>query len=199
MKKQLIIEKGFLHDKLPFDVFKELLDSINIVNVESKKPYNLSLAGNIEKEFEVTNLIPNLFYEYVAYLANSYYDHFPLEKIKNNKKLEFKACWLNYQKKHEFNPIHVHDGALSYVVWIKIPYNLAEELNFPNNINSKLARNSAFEFVVDNKSFPIFVDSSMEGEIIIFNSNYFHQVYPFYTSDEHRISLAGNLFTHWVD
>ena len=199
MEKVIITEKGFLYDKVPAEVYKELLANIDIHNVDSKKTYSSSLAGNMEKEFEVTNNIPNSFYEYIAYLANSYYDLFPREKVKNNKRFEFIDSWLNYQKKHEFNPIHLHDGSLSYVVWIKIPYDISNELKLPNNLNTKVARNSIFEFTVDDTSFGIFVNSSMEGQIIIFNSKYLHQVYPFFTSDEYRISLAGNLKTHWVD
>jgi len=199
MEKKIILEKGFVRDRIPFKVYNELLNSLNISDVDSKKPHNFSLAGNIEKELEVTGLIPDSFHQYLAFLANNYYNYFPLEKIKNNKKFEFMKSWLNYQKKHEFNPLHFHEGSLSYVVWIKIPYNLIDEFNLPNNLNSNLPRNSLFEFVVDNIQHTINVNANMEGEIIIFDSKYHHQVYPFYTSDEYRISLAGNLLTYWVD
>ncbi len=199
MEKKLIVEKGFLHDRIPFKVYQELLDSIDILDIDSKKTYNASLAGNIEKELDATSLIPNSFYEYVAFLANSYYNYFPLEKFGNKKTFKFMASWLNYQKKNEFNPLHSHEGSLSYVVWLKIPYNLKDELSLPNNVVSNGPRNSVFEFFVNDVTCPIWVDSSMEGEIIIFNSAYNHLVYPFYTSDEYRISLAGNLKTEWVD
>jgi hypothetical protein len=201
MEKKIIVEKGFIYDKIPSDVYKELLASIDISNVDTKKPHNFALAGNIEKEFNVTDLIPDLFCEYVCFVANQYYHHFPLERKGNNKNFQFGDTWLNYQQKHEFNPIHFHSGSLSYVVWIKIPYDLDEELNLPNvRSTGPIGRkNSIFEFTVDNISHPIYVNSEMEGSIIIFNATYSHQVYPFYTSDEYRISLAGNLHTNWVD
>ena len=199
MKKQVVFEKGYLHDRVPTKVYKELLDSINISDINSKEPLNSVLAGNIEKEFDVTKLIPDSFYDYVSSLANGYYDNFRSEKIKNNKRFVFYESWVNYQKKYEFNPLHNHAGSLSYVVWIKIPYNLEDELSMPNNVKSRSPVNSVFEFVVNDTPHPIGVNSSMEGDIIIFNSNMKHQVHPFYTSDEYRISMSGNLFTEWLD
>lgn len=199
MEKIIITEKGYLLSEVPMAIYNELLAGLNINDVKSKKPYNFTLAGNIEKELEVTNLVPNSFYEYVASLANNYYAQFPKEALRVNKQFEFIDAWLNYQKRLEFNPLHIHKGTLSYVVWIKIPYNIHSEMNMPNNLQTNLPRNSFFEFMVDNISHPIQVDSSYEGKIIIFNSLYHHQVYPFYTSNDYRISLAGNLNTYWVD
>ena len=199
MEKKLIVEKGFIHDRIPQNVYKELSESINFLDLNSTKHYNKKLAGNIQKEFNVTNSIPSSFYEYVAFLANSYYDYFPVEKIGDKKTFTFIDAWLNYQKKHEFNPLHSHGGSLSYVVWLKIPYDIEVELSLPNCVKSNFPRNSFFEFFVDDVNYPIRVDSSMEGEIIIFNSSYKHVVYPFYSSNKYRISLAGNLETDWVD
>jgi hypothetical protein len=201
MEKKIIVEKGFIYDEIPSDVYEELLASIDISDINTKKPNNLALAGNIEKEFDVTNLISDSFRNYVCFIANQYYHHFPLERSGNNKNFQLLDTWLNYQQKHEFNPIHSHHGSLSYVVWIKIPYDINEELEMPNVISSSphSRKNSIFEFMVDDLSHNIYVSSKMEGHIIIFNAKYRHQVYPFYTSDEYRISLAGNLYTHWVD
>ena len=37
------------------------------------------------------------------------------------------------------------------------------------------------------------VDKSWEGKVALFPANLNHCVYPFYTSDEYRISISGNL------
>jgi len=37
------------------------------------------------------------------------------------------------------------------------------------------------------------VDKSWEGTIIMFPAFLHHMVHPFYTSDEYRISISGNL------
>ena len=42
------------------------------------------------------------------------------------------------------------------------------------------------------------VDKSFEGKMLVFPSKLQHLVYPFYTSDEHRITVSGNV-NFWVD
>ena len=37
------------------------------------------------------------------------------------------------------------------------------------------------------------VDKSFEGRMFLFPSIMSHQVYPFYTSDEYRITVSGNM------
>ena len=37
------------------------------------------------------------------------------------------------------------------------------------------------------------IDKTWEGSVIMFPSYLKHQVYPFQTSDEHRISISGNI------
>ena len=38
------------------------------------------------------------------------------------------------------------------------------------------------------------VDNEYEGKIMMFPSSLVHCVYPFYTSDDYRISLSGNIW-----
>jgi hypothetical protein len=40
---------------------------------------------------------------------------------------------------------------------------------------------------------PMFVESGWEGTIVMFPSKLLHIVYPFQTSDDYRVSIAGNL------
>ena len=37
------------------------------------------------------------------------------------------------------------------------------------------------------------VDKSFEGKILFFNAKQNHCVYPFYTSDDYRITISGNV------
>jgi hypothetical protein len=200
MQKIIIDETGYLMDKAPPALYEELLQSLKLNEIETKIRVNNSyLAGNIEKEFDVTNLIPYNFYEYLASLANDYYLNFTLKDKFGKKTFKFLRSWLNCQKKYEFNPLHHHSGSLSWVLWIKIPYDVEEELKLSNSINSNDPKNSVFSFYSHSlASHDIRVNSDMEGSIIMFDSSLMHQVYPFYTSDEYRISLAGNITTTWL-
>jgi hypothetical protein len=37
------------------------------------------------------------------------------------------------------------------------------------------------------------VDKSFEGKMLMFPNSAYHTVYPFYTSDDYRITVSGNL------
>ena len=57
---------------------------------------------------------------------------------------------------------------------------------------------STFQFVYTDilgaiTNIPLFVESGWEGTIVMFPSKLMHIVYPFQTSDDYRISIAGNL------
>ena len=40
-------------------------------------------------------------------------------------------------KKHEFNPLHNHDGIYSFVIFVNIPYDLTEEENYFADVSIK--------------------------------------------------------------
>jgi len=59
---------------------------------------------------------------------------YPLYFKKAHSTLNYKACeielfnlWVNFQKKYEFNPFHMHDGLYSFVLWHKVPYKIDDE------------------------------------------------------------------------
>jgi hypothetical protein len=187
----------YLESRLPDNIFKKIQDDVEyILNNQNKmQKYNKSLAGNLEKEFgsykskEILNPI-------LQTIANECYMHFT--ETKETFDWEILDIWTNYQKKYEYNPLHKHSGDLSFVLWVKIPYDLEEELNLENAVNSNNPSNSLFNFVYSDNfgritSYKINLDKSFEGKIVMFPSHLNHIVYPFYTSDDYRISISGNL------
>ena len=55
-----------------------------------------------------------------------------------------------------------------------------------------------FEFVCTNQlgqlaQYQYHLSTEYEGILLVFPASLRHQVYPFYTSDEDRISISGNL------
>jgi hypothetical protein len=99
--------------------------------------------------------------------------------------------WINIQKKHEFIPNHQHDGIISYVIWIKIPYDLKNEISFGGKA-------SCFEYTYSSiigstMTHSIQIDKTYEGFLMMFPAKLQHCVYPFYTSEECRVSISGNL------
>ena len=205
---------GVLESTLPEDIFQLLKTSIDNLT-EDSETYNTGLVGHIREEYSLDH-INDLISDYIIGVANAWSDAHPgyiagFEEVhkNNNYKLQLTSLWVNKQKKYEFNPLHTHPSVLSFVIWVKIPYRLEDEINyFPQitgtDLGSGNVHTSKFFFVyVDTlgsiKQLPIPVDSSYEGTIIMFPSALNHGVYPFYTSDEYRISVSGNIRINVLD
>lgn len=179
--------------KLPNDTLNEVKDLCeNYHNDPNLKRYNSNLAGFIQDEYLLTDEIKNLVMPHIYEGANSLFEQ-------SSMKWSLNSGWVNYQKKYEINPLHNHTGLLSFVIWINIPYNLDEELNLPYVKDSTIRKSAtAFTFVYSNIhgtlcQQPFRIDKRGEGKFVVFHSQLHHMVYPFYTSDGHRISIAGNI------
>lgn len=201
-EEKIITKCGYIETTLPFAYYNDLLNNINNYNFEEK--FNYSLAGQIKEEKLFDNqYIPKEIKKIIIGGCEKYIETFGhsalFDKTNPNIKLNFLNSWINFQKKGEYNPIHYHSGDLVYVIWIKVPYDLMEEMNHPSSINSNAKCASCFSFanIVNPYShfanMQINVDKSYEGKMIIFHARMEHLVYPFFTSDEYRISMSGNL------
>ena len=111
-----------------------------------------------------------------------------------------KTLWANFQKKNEFNPLHSHCSALSFVIWMQIPYRYEDECKTvpAKNLDSPV-RNGCFSFVYTSvlgevTNYDYYLNPTFEGSLLVFPSQLMHQVYPFYTSDLERISISGNIY-----
>jgi len=171
--------------------------------------YNSQLAGSIHNEYLLTQSVRCLD-EFLKVVAPRYWDYFGNmnaykdHRIQMNRTLSkehgypIKDLWINFQKKYEFNPIHSHSGDLSFVIWHKIPYDIEKEKSAANIGRTAVAGSFVFNYP-DHlhrggvSQHPIVVDKFRKDTIIIFDSRMQHLVYPFYTSDEYRISISGNL------
>ena len=47
MKTVIIEKKGYIHDKIPEDVYKKLISSLNLDDISAKNDNASNLAGNI--------------------------------------------------------------------------------------------------------------------------------------------------------
>ena len=107
--------------------------------------------------------------------------------------------WVNFQKKYEFNPIHDHTGAISFVIWMKIPTESEEQHNLPFSKHSNLPSASDFQFHYSDitgahRGYNISMNPSLNDTIVVFPSSMAHQVYPFYECDDERVSISGNVY-----
>ncbi len=192
---------GFTQGKIPAQIYQALNQEIvDIHNDDSNTMrMNRSLAGQITKEYQITKScdLLNPFLEEMGRAFQKNWDYYPKENPNTDLKVE--SVWVNMQKKLEVNPLHNHDGTLSFVAWLHVPFKLEDERNVENCKNSRTVElASTFQFVYSNvlgtiANCPLFVESGWEATICMFPSKLLHIVYPFQTSDDYKISIAGNL------
>ena len=194
---------GLTNGKIPPNIYQALNQEIVDIHTNDKDVVrmNQSLAGQITKEYQIikSRQLLDPFLEEMGRAYQKEWDHYHKENPNNNK-LTVESVWVNMQKKLEVNPLHNHDGTLSFVAWLHVPFKLEDERNMENCKNSRtVALSSTFQFVYTTAlgtiaNCPMFVESGWEAKIIMFPAKLLHMVYPFQTSDDYRISIAGNLY-----
>jgi len=194
---------GLTNGKIPPNIYQALNQEIVDIHTNDKDivRMNYSLAGQITKEYQITKSLPllNPFLEEMGRAYQKEWNYYPRENPNNND-LKVESVWVNMQKKLEVNPLHNHDGTLSFVAWLHVPFKLEDERNMENCKNSRTVElSSTFQFVYNTAlgtivNMPLFVESGWEAKIIMFPAKLLHMVYPFQTSDDYRISIAGNLY-----
>ena len=194
---------GLTNGLIPPNIYQALNQEIVDIHTNDKDVVrmNPSLAGQITKEYQITKSLPllNPFLEEMGRAYQKEWNYYPKENPNNNN-LTVESVWVNMQKKLEVNPLHNHDGTLSFVAWLHVPFKLEDERNMPNCKNSRTVElASTFQFVYTTAlgtiaNCPMFVENGWEAKIIMFPAKLLHMVYPFQTSDDYRISIAGNLY-----
>ena len=190
---------GFSEQKLP----KKVLDRLRSYIKNKLYKVNNTLAGNINSSYELEDkenwffknvLIPNTIEFENRFNKRTLVDN----SLSKNCVYILNKFWVNFQKKHEFNPIHNHEGLYSFVIWMDIPadYEKEKKLPFIKNSNSPFA--NTFQFLYTNSFGQIsthqyHLSSKDEGTMLFFSNKTQHTVYPFYTSDKNRVSISGNI------
>ena len=112
------------------------------------------------------------------------------EKVPSTYFLE--KLWINFQGPNEFNPPHSHGGALSFVIFLKVPMELRVE---NQNYKGLSAGPGGITFLYGETEDRCITNHSVfpeVGDMYIFPAWLKHWVYPF-TSDCTRISVSGNV------
>ena len=119
--------------------------------------------------------------------------------MKEGQRFSLQSFWVNFQKKHEFNPPHDHAGIYSFVIWMQIPTSYKEQKKLPicaeSNAHGSI---SNFGFHYTNSlgrvsQFMYDMEKETEDYMVMFPSEMKHEVFPFYENDGERISISGNI------
>jgi len=186
------------------NVPKDVLDYVKN-NYDTNNSHNEHLAGQIKREYEFKDW-PQYIDKFILDQTNQPLIQKHTQNISvlsSNKPFYLKSLWINLQKKYEFNPMHKHIGVFSFIIFLKIPYNLDEEDKvFPKSSGPEPATSRLVFIVNDFSGAPrdinVNVDKSFEGKMLMFPAGLNHMVYPFYTSDDYRMTVSGNI-SFWVE
>jgi len=184
--------------KVPDNIFNDLKLAANDKSIE----HNANLAGNIEQEFLLDQHIPILEQYLLDQIGNDsmlmHYMNRDFNCNTEDRLLGLTRLWVNFQKKHEFNPIHSHDGVFSFIIFLQVPYTREEQKNISPGRKGRFECAGFVEFIhsgllgnIETVKYP--VDKTWEQRMLIFPAKLTHCVYPFYGTDEYRITMSGNI------
>ena len=104
-------------------------------------------------------------------------------------------------KKYDHVPLHDHGSKYSFIVFIKIPSGLKNQLRWPKFLMnpSTAPPSTSLQFVWTKKdeehcnvtNIPLSPED--EGRMLFFPGGMKHQVFPFYGTEEERITIGGNV------
>ena len=192
---------GYLIADVPECVKEELTASLKELHENNPEEHRNKERPHIDKEYylPITNNIKYMVesmaleYERIFGLDHTNGSTDTLPKVRG---YELKQLWVNYSKKHEFVPVHWHSGVYSFVIWVQVPYDINVErkkyFNTSNEVGSFYFRyNTA---IGGSSVICIPADKSWEWKMTFFPAKLDHGVNPFYSSDDYRVSIAGNVY-----
>jgi hypothetical protein len=195
---------GFVSVKLTNEQLAPIRDEVNKLQKDFTKgaKFNNVLAGNIKNEYKLIDshaYIKDLVLPYVL-TYEKHYEYMKSQHVLSSfpdAEIVLENTWVNFQKKHEFNPPHTHGGLMSFVIWLTIPYTIEEEMKVAPGNKSRDPVAGHFCFHYTNSIGQIMphaipADKTMEGMLVVFPATMAHSVYPFYSSDKFRITVSGN-------
>ena len=199
----------YTHFKLPDEIISYLWDCVHDAekaNIDRRK----ELAGNIsrslamkdDKNIMIDTVLSGLFHSdlqevFIQRIERSFNQVYTKDRsFGKPANPVLGPLWVNFQKKYEFNPLHDHGGMFSFVIWMKIPYDYENEKELPW-VKGSNSEQTVGNFALVDRSMHsqiFFMNKDIEGHCVFFPSNFYHMVYAFYTSDEERVSISGNIF-----
>jgi len=161
------------------------------------------LAGNIKKEFQLFESkqhCQDMLQPYIGEYIHTFNYAGRLQHLTRDVPMVLgdRDYWVNFMERGEFNPPHDHSGVFSFVIWLQIPYTLEDEYRAGPGHTSNDPINGEFSFTYPDitgrtQIARMGADRTKEGYLCLFPHMLFHSVAPFFSTDEVRISISGNL------
>ena len=177
--------------KIKPEYAKMLLDEAKSNSVD----FRSKLAGQIDVETSYSEEARSEAVKFLSHYFGVYdqaYQSYTQKAYDKRPEYVLSALWINYQKQHEFNPPHDHDGKLSFVIYLKIPEELKKE---NKEYKGRSCGPGGIQFLYGDGTRDCVTYMSYipeELDMFIFPAWLKHWVSPF-KSDCTRISVSGNV------
>jgi hypothetical protein len=173
---------------------KEEINSIqNSFNTAEKVDH--TFTSTVKKEYKIVSSLSYL-EKLLVPIIQVYYEYFNIDR--SNKELYLHNAWVNFQEKEEFFSPHTHIGEFSFALYIKVPFLIQDEQTYLSTTEKTIKTASGFVFYYTDTLGNITpnylpIDKTWENKIIFFPGRFLHSVQPFFTSNDYRITVSGNI------
>ena len=200
-KDAIVLGQSVLKYQVPLEMFvglneiyetqkKHLPNASKQLSGKIPDEVSLFYAGPTNKRMHTHNYVP----EDMLKWFYAIFDHY----LKWNKTIEYKmkidSIWVNEMKAGDYNPVHIHQGAvftgLSSVMILKLPKDMGPEITRPDqpmNGQLQILGSSAGQFVKADYSPRMKI-----GDFYVFPYDVRHVVYPFTNKKAKRRTLVCN-------
>jgi hypothetical protein len=179
------------------------------------RDYSGQLAGNVKKEFEITkkfiekeenfyNILSKMAQHMLGADVRGAFDNATFGFLRSSPPgttnvdrkyitgCQILTMWCVSQWAGDFNPLHIHSGDLSGVLYLKVPEGLEEEYknedHHPAVGDIQFIAGTPQAFNRNNLQV-----SPKVGDLYVFPAWLHHTAYPFRTKDQERRSISFNI------
>ena len=176
---------------------QDLIDELLVEGRKSVQDHVPSLAGIIESEKGYDESYRHVFAQKIQPYVSQYLNNCGKYLKQSNQRFKFlkqvnlMSLWCNFMKKGECNPPHIHDGDLSFVIFLKVPKEIKKECD---EYRGRSSGPGCIEFSYGEFHPNITTKNSFfpeENQMFIFPAVLQHNVNSF-QSDVERVSVSGN-------
>lgn len=187
-----------LKNKLPFDVFDELS------RASKGNLYVDKLVGLFPDQYQIDLKECPLFEKHALSVSDFFAEKCgktPIfteirQNVPYGSSVYVKDLWVNEMYSGSYNKLHRHDGIMSFIIFIDVPYTHEDQVKEEQYIDDpQKVMNGCTEFLdpYTQSLYKLRVERGIEGNMFLFPSWIYHVVYPFKNVDKPRISMAGNI------
>lgn len=158
-----------------------------------------SLSAKIVREYHVLHYLPDIDVDGELNMCiNAVVDEIPYDTKFKISEINVIAAWVNDQRKHEYQVVHIHSGNIqtgfSSILFLRTLDDYGKELQHPSNPcngRTELISNGGGMFSVPSVRL-----TPKVGDYYIFPYDMQHMVYPF-SSEGTRRSMSINFDVHF--